>query len=150
MSVVLCLERFPMNIENCHIWHIWGRRKDTSGRHTNNTCTPHKLEGYSCCLTGTTLPLVLGVWQRCSRQNWPVSHESYCRIPSLRRLVTGIFNLAEVVEIIMSTLDGFLEGIKLLLIWLLHLMGGVLILFFNTYALQEISRFYTELGPSHS
>ena len=38
-----------------------GRHMDTRGRHTSNTCTPHKLYSYSCCLTGTTLPLVLGV-----------------------------------------------------------------------------------------
>ena len=60
-----------------------GHCKDTRGHHASNTCTPHKLDGYSCCLTGTTLPPVLGVRQRCSRcRNWPVPYESYCRTPS--------------------------------------------------------------------
>ena len=82
MSEVLCLKRFPMKIENV-AYETSGRHKDTRGRHTSNTCSPCKLEGYSCCLTGATLPLVLGVRQQCSCcRNWPVSHESYCRIPS--------------------------------------------------------------------
>ena len=43
------------------------------------------LEGYSCRLTGTTLPLILGVRQRFSRcRNWHVWHESHCRMPSMR------------------------------------------------------------------
>ena len=40
------------------------------------TCTAHKLESYSCCLTGTTLPLVLGVRQRCSRCRSDPCHSS--------------------------------------------------------------------------
>ena len=71
MSVVFCLQRFPMKIENTR-----GRHEDTRGRHASNTCTPHKLESYSCCLTGTTLPLVLGVRQRCSRCRSDPCHTS--------------------------------------------------------------------------
>ena len=74
-SVVLCLWCFPMKIENCLIRHQ-RPPKDTRGRHVSNTCTPHKLESYSCCLTGTTLPLVLGVRQRCSRCRSDPCHSS--------------------------------------------------------------------------
>ena len=51
--------------------------------------------GYSCRLTGTTLQLVLGVRQRCSRcPNWPVSLESYCRIPSRIRANKSVASVA--------------------------------------------------------
>ena len=55
MSVVVlflfcfCLQRFPMTIERTVTYDTRGRHKDTRGRHANITCTPHKLEGYSCC-----------------------------------------------------------------------------------------------------
>ena len=75
MSVVLCLRRFAMKIEN---WHIRHQRPPQGHQRPPryNTCTPHKLESYSCCLTGTTLPLVLGVRQRCSRCRNDPCHSS--------------------------------------------------------------------------
>ena len=81
MSVVLCLQQFATKIENCHNRH-------QRSPHKQHFYSP-KFGEYSCCLTGTTLPLVLGVRQRCSRcRNWPVSHESYCRIPSLTQFAS--------------------------------------------------------------
>ena len=67
--------------------------KDTTGRHASNTCTPHEL---------------LPNWDNTSAGswNWPVSHDSYHRIPSQSVTKhTGCSELPLMVECVNCTIQ---------------------------------------------
>ena len=90
----------PSAVSHCVLTAICNENRELSQTTPEATTgapeTPHQQHfyspqsgEYSCYLTGTTLPLVLGVRQRWSRcWNWLVPRKSYCRIPSSFTVLT--------------------------------------------------------------